>query len=189
MEEIFCYFLITTALFGVFVYLTYKAIRTRKRSFFWSSLSVFIAMCIVGTYSVFLFMEKSLNFVADQVKPRNGIEIYTSLFSKPIAPCVDIVQHHDQITPRVDCCIWLEFYTCPEELARISAQHPYRVSKVSTRDTSQNKPYGNERPIRWKPSMLGDSIWVYRKDDNANRVLFMLVSKDSTHVLYQDMAD
>lgn len=126
--------------------------------------------------------------VRRRMAPRTGQEIYVALFGQPATTCVRVLRQQDQVVPRLDCCIWLEFQTCPAELssiiARDSAYHavPY---------TAGNVPDYGPKPAWWTPEALGPHPLAYRKyrPGNPNRDQLLVFSADSTHAYYCDMAD
>lgn len=122
---------------------------------------------------------------------RSGYEIYTALFGIPAENCVDVINKMDQIVPRLDCCIWLEFKTCPKELKRIIALEAYQKRELLATDTTSYFPSYGPRPEWFKPNILDDSIIVMQKynPENPNRDQILIFSKDSTYAFYCDMAD
>lgn len=125
------------------------------------------------------------------VRPRSGIEIYSAIFGKPGNNCVIVINKMDHIVPRLDCCIWLEFRTCPAELKRIISQDSYKRLRHFSKDTGLYIPDYGARPEWWSPQGLGDSVTVMQKFgiDNPNRDKIFVFSEDSSHVYYCDMAD
>lgn len=174
--------------FLIFIILGVK--KKNKRSVF---ISIFFLLLTLITcfWVLYLFLTKSYNKVAEVFRPRSGIEIYSSQFGKPTENCVSVINKMDQIVPRLDCCIWLEFKTCPKELNRIILQEPYKMKKYLSLDTTLYIPNYSPKPLWWTPHILGDSIFVMRKynPENPNRDKVLIFSKDSSHVFYYDMAD
>jgi hypothetical protein len=126
------------------------------------------------------------------MRPRTGEEIYTALFGRARPGCVRIIHYQDQIVPRLDCCIWLEFSACPAEIRRIAA------NDTAFRAVSQTVPLAlpdtvnySPRPAWWRPGKLGRAALLRRKfqPDNPNRDQLLIFSPDSTHAYYCDMAD
>ena len=136
-------------------------------------------------------MTKTYHKVTNAFRPRSGIEIYTALFGQPNDNCVTVTNKKDQVVPRLDCCIWLEFTTCPTELKRVISQYPYKATKHLSADTSSYLPTYSPRPFWWTPQTLGDSITIMQdfNFDNPNRDKVLIFSRDSSHVYYCDMAD
>lgn len=135
---------------------------------------------------------KSYRHVAEAVRPRTGEEIYTALFGRARPRCLRVIHHQNQIVPRLDCCIWLEFTACPAEIKRILANDTaFRpVSQaVSTLlpDTANYSP----KPTWWRPGKLGRAALLRQKfqPSNANRDQLLIFSPDSTHAYYCDMTD
>ena len=111
--------------------------------------------------------DKSKN-LADMFKPRTGEEIYLALFGKPQHGCLKVINQQDQIIPKIDYAIWLEFETCAEELKRILSLHNFTTEKQATKGWNTEGPLAHEN---WfKPEALGDTVWVYKwqKDEYGN---------------------
>ena len=136
-------------------------------------------------------MSSSITGLLNAFKPRTGIEAYTALFGKPVEDCVAIENFRDQTVPRLDCCIWLEFKTCPKELSRIILTDSFIMSKHLSLDTNSYVPDYSPKPYWWKPNTLSDTVVVMRKFDfeNPNRDKILIFSNDSSNVFYCDMAD
>lgn len=187
---------ITGSLFIIFcAFLVYGLIR-KKRKAIYISIVALIVTFISGIWSVYLFTSKAYKKVSainidNPFKPRTGLEIYTALFGKPVENCIIVTNNYDQLVPRLDCCIWLEFKTCPNEIRRISALEPYERNDFPANDSDSYVPTYSPRPEWFKPHILGDSIIVLQKynTENPNRDQILIFSKDSTHAFYCDMAD
>lgn len=119
---------------------------------------------------------------------RSGKEIYSALFGSPVAGCIQIENYQDQLVPRLDCCIWLEFRTCPAEVKRILAANSYKAMPYDSVGYASN--YG-PKPTWWKPETLGCRAVAVRKQiaANPNRDQILVFAQDSTHAYYCDMAD
>lgn len=127
-----------------------------------------------------------------RVALRTGEQAYATLFGPPAAGCVAVQQLQDQLVPRLDCCIWLEFRACPGELARILARQPgYQpLTGAARAGVIDQSPY-LPAPGWWAPASLGARAVVLRKQlaNNPNRDQLLIFSPDSTHAYYCDMAD
>ena len=165
-------------------------IKKSKKNIFISFGFLCLTLCI-GTWVVYNFAIKSYNKIAKTFKPRSGIEIYSALFGKPEDNCVKVLNKTDQVVPRLDCCVWLEFTTCPTELNRVISQYNYKLTEYSSSDTSNYIPDYSPKPFWWTPYNLGDSVIVMRdfNFDNPNRDKILIFSKDSSRAFYCDMAD
>jgi hypothetical protein len=119
------------------------------------------------------------------------MEIYTTIFDRPARNCVEVLNRMDQMVPRLDCCIWLEFKTCPAELKRIIGKGNFSQRTSPASDSTIDIPPFQPAPSWWKPSILGDGLVQVadQTPDNPNRALILLFSKDSTHAFYCDMAE
>jgi hypothetical protein len=179
-----------------FVFLLFSGLRMRRKKFIYISLLLLLFTIGAGIWTGYLFASKAYTRIKNvkhqsPITERTGTEIYQALFGAPELNCVHILNKKDQMIPRLDCCIWLEFTTCPAELRRIIAQQPYKQSQISTADTLAYIPDYSPRPEWFNPALFGDSIiklQVYNPG-NPNRDRLLLFSKDSAHVFYCDMAD
>lgn len=136
-------------------------------------------------------LTQTVDAVKQKFEPRKGNEIYESLFGKPIDTCTKIINQKDQVFPRLDCCIWLEFKTCSKELNRLIKQQHFKTKKYSSTDTTSYIPDYSPKPLWWAPQVLGDTVIVSRdfSFDNPNRDRILIFAKDSSHAFYCDMAD
>jgi hypothetical protein len=188
--------LITLFLFILFLAFLLIGIKKQRMKLIYLSLLFFIFTIVTGFYSGYLLVSRAYQRVTDlkvenPFRGRSGNEIYIALFGNPLWDCVTVVNQKDQTVPRLDCCIWLEFKTCPEELQRIIALEPYTSTVFAASDTALYMPGYNPKPAWFRPVSLGDSILVLRKHstDNPNRDQLLFLSMDSTHVFYCDMSD
>lgn len=190
MKDIVIWLTVTGLLLLLFaVMLLIAIVRRSKRLAVWSVLPVFIAV-ITGGITIYKMINKSYYAIknAETVNPfkaRTGKEIYLAHFKKPVNDCVAVTNNKDQYIPGLDCCIWLEFSTCPQELERIIQQEKYELQKIKTAQVDISGD--SEKPGWWKPAQLGDSILFFRHDDAGRRLQQLLCSTDSTKVLYCDM--
>ena len=187
---------LTGILFLTFLFLLFIGLRKRRRKPVYVSLLLLLLSLGAGAWTGYLFASKAYNKIKNvkldnPFNPRTGSEIYVALFGAPQQNCVQVINKRDQVVPRLDCCIWLEFSTCPYELKRIIAQESYKSSVIAVSDTAAYIPDYSPRPEWFKPAEFGDSIIMLRhyNPDNPNRDQILLFSKDSTHAFYCDMAD
>jgi hypothetical protein len=139
----------------------------KRRKFIVLSLVFFVACTIFGSLAAFNGITKAYKKVSRNIsenfRQRTGTEIHTAVCGNPIDTCVIVDEKMDQVVPRLDCCIWLKFSTCPEEMKRISRQFPTPSKYFLSRD-SFNVSY-SPRPDWWLPRELGDSIQVLQNFD------------------------
>jgi len=187
---------ITGLLFVAFLYLLLAGLRKNRKKLIYNSFFFLLLTLGTGVYTGYIIASKAYDRVKNvklnnPFKARTGNEIYTALFGSPEQNCVDVINKMDQTIPRLDCCIWLEFKTCPSELKRIIALQPYKRILFAGGDTTGYIPNYSPRPDWFKPAVLGDSMVVLQNynPDNPNRDQILLFSKDSTHAFYCDMAD
>ncbi len=152
------------------------------------------SLFLLGVYAASKAASKVTQTVAvvkQNFKPRTGNEIYFALFGKPVDKCLRVINKKDQVVPRLDCCIWLEFETCQKELNRIIGQQRYKTTKYISSDTLSYVPTYSPKPLWWTPRLLGDSVIVMQdfNFDNPNRDKILIFTNDSSHAYYCDMAD
>lgn len=191
MKELLQWIFFTGFLFLAFIFFIIKGVKNKnKRNIIISFVFLFLTF-VTCFWTIYLVGLKSYHKVTEVFKPRSGIEIYIALFHKPVGNCLTVINKQDQIVPKLDCCIWLEFQTCPNELSRIISEESYKTSKYLSKDTSSYDLLYGPKPGWWKPYLLGDSIIVMQNDntDNPNRERTLIFSKDSLHAFYCDMAD
>ena len=143
---------------------------------------------IKAAHKVYTAGAKAVAEVPTRLAHRSGEEIYSALFDSPVAGCLHMENYQDQLVPRLDCCIWLEFKTCPAELKRIIAASNYKTMPYdSVRYASNYSP----KPMWWKPETLGSKAVAVRRHPaaNSNRDQILVFAQDSTHAYYCDMAD
>jgi hypothetical protein len=188
MREIVGYLLISGALLAGFAGLLVAAIRKKPRR----QLGTYAAVCLLlvagaAARAAYLFARKSYAHLAALGRPRTGPEIYAALFGPP-ATCLQVIRQQDQVVPKIDYAIWLEFETCPTELRRILGQHKFVATREATSGWNTSGPQAGNN---WfKPEALGDSVLVfrYRKDDYGNgQTIFAAL--DSTRAYCMDVQD
>lgn len=190
MKEIVIWLLVTAILVVLFLIMMGVAIvKKNKRLAVLSIVPVVVAMISAGV-ALFKIMNKGYKR-AKQItwenpfKERTGGEIYTALFEQSPNNCVTVQNKKDQYVPGLDCCIWLEFSTCPAELKRILQQEDYTMKIQNS--AAINISGDNEKPAWWKPEQLGDTVLFFSCDIEGKRLQQLISSKDSTKVFYCDM--
>jgi hypothetical protein len=198
------FFLLTVVLLLLFVVLLFIGIVKKRRKPVYISLVFFLLAIPAGLYTSFLFAQKAYEKIKtvkiENPLRRSGMEIYTALLGKPETNCVTVINSLDQYIPRIDCCIWLEFTTCPSELARIIAKQKLKPIRSETRNpgdssvaivTEDEMPDYSPRPKWFEPKNLGIGYKMVRKNnpDDPNHDLILYFSKDSTRAYYCDMAE
>lgn len=198
------FLLLTIGFFLLFVVLLFVGISQKKRKPVYIGLIFFLLAIPAGLYTSFLFAQKAYEKIKaakiENPLKRTGMEIYTALLDKPTPNCVTVVNSQDAYIPKIDCCIWLEFITCPEELARIIAKKELKPIESEThfnKDSSIAEITGNSipdyspKPQWFAPENLGAGYKRARRynPDDPNHDLILYFSKDSTHAYYCDMAE
>jgi hypothetical protein len=193
MKSLIPWIVISGLLFTAFVIALYFSIKKKIRSNIFLCILTFILFISIAIYTAVLIGHKSYRFVNQNIhnpfSDRKGIDIYVALFGRPTENCVFVTNKTDQIIPRLDCCIWLEFITCPKELNRILLFGDYK--NVEFTNNNIFVPDYSPRPEWFKPQLLGDTIVELEifKPDNPNRHQLIYFNRDSTHAFYCDMAD
>lgn len=177
-------FVITLVLFSAFLILLITGIIKQNRKLIYSSL-IALGLSIVCGICVGVIVAKTVYTAVktgENPLKRSGMEIYTALFDDPETSCVKVLNSQDQYVPRVDCCIWLEFTTCPNELNRIITANKLKPNEEDIPD--------HDSPDWFRKQNL-DGYAIRRKfsysDPNHDVILWF--SKDSTHAFYCDMAE
>ncbi|MBL7770715.1 MAG: hypothetical protein JNK20_17180 [Flavipsychrobacter sp.] len=181
--------LITIGLFLGFVCLLAISIYQKKKSLALVSLIPLALSIITGSISLYHILSKTYHKVAGKVEkaiePRPGDAIYTDLFGNTNQSCLQVINSKDRVVPLVDCCIWLEFTTCPQEAARIIAQHPYQFTKLNKEGIQFAEPAVNEKPSWFVTAALGDSALAFKfTDPKAKSEQLLFLSTDSTRAYY-----
>jgi hypothetical protein len=189
MKEILLLIVITGIFFLCFLtLLIFGIIRKKKQTIYLSVFILLLSLCLSG-WTVYKFLVKSYDKVSDIIKPRTGIEIYSALFGKPDPNCVKVLNYQDQIIPRMDFAIILQFETCPMEFKRILSRREFRLEKLPTKDSFEDIPLGVR--LDWfRPKTLGDTILVFeRASEDGRNIQTFWASLDSTTVFCRDIAD
>ena len=150
---------------------------------------MFIAFIGLASWTAFRFVNKTYHKVTETLRPRNGDEIYDALFDKRITECIKVISFQDQVVPKIDYAIWLEFETCPKELNRILSRHEFRAEKLPTEKCDGKVPYG-ETLYWFNPTKLGDTVMVYEYSTNDSKnIQTIWTNLDSTKVFVRDIFD
>lgn len=143
----------------------------------------------LATWTGYRIISKSVNKLTQTLKPRTGEEIYEALFGQDESRCVKVTDFQDQIIPKIDYAIWLQFQTCPTELKRILSRHTFSFAKLEAGSWVESIPHGET--IDWvNPNLMGDTILVfeYSSDDSRN-IQTIWTNRDSTIALCRDIFD
>lgn len=189
MKEIILLTIITGLVFLIFVLTLTFGIINKSNKLKQISVLVFIVFACLTGWTSFKFITKSYNKIARVFGPRTGDEIYDVLFDKRQTHCVKVLNHKDQVVPKLDIAIWLHFETCPEELKRILSRYNFTAAKVATGNWDGKIPHGEV--LGWfNPKTLGDTIMVYEYTSSDYRnIQTIWVSLDSTKAFCRDIFD
>lgn len=171
-------------IFGVSLILGIKVRNKFLKIFSFISLAGFLSLF---TYSIYLFVNKTIDKVQNSFQERSGYKIYEAIFDKKENNCVKVIHYQDQIVPKIDVGIWLHFKTCPTEVKRILQKHKFSRGIEITE--KYNIPAADN--IYWfKPEELGDTIIVYEySSENAKNIQTLWIKMDSTEVFCRDLLD
>jgi len=136
-------------------------------------------------------------FSSCSLPSRTGQKIYSDFFGSPNANCVQVLHFRDA-RALDDCCVWLHFKACPQEVIRILSQHPYDAGVLSKKlidlefpDTTviDESLISTAPPRWWSIKKLGNSClrFEYRLPDK-DYIQVAYISTDSTEVYYRDMS-
>jgi hypothetical protein len=188
MKELLVIAEVAGLLFTLFVGALAWGVLRKAKKIKYLAFALFIAFLGSVAWAGFRLAAKSYHKLAALGKPRTGDEIYRALFGQRQAACVQVINYQDQVVPKIDYAIWLQFKTCPQELARITKLHRFRVQKQATAGWTVECPVANKN---WfKPEALGDSVlvFIYKRDKyGSGQTLY--ASADSTRVFCIDFAE
>lgn len=160
MKEILLLIILTGVSFIVFlITLIIGIVKGNNKAFIICGIS-FIAMIVAAVFAITTTVSKSIHKIKEVTEPRTGMEIYTALFDKPKDSCVEIIDYQDQVVPRIDYAITLHFYTCTNEIKRITSLKNYTVTRAATDEFVLDTTTANN--TWFKPNLLGDSLIVYK---------------------------
>ena len=197
MTDILFWIFLSGLLLVAFLIILVIGLIKRKRKAILSSLFILIAFLCCAAITAYKVVAKSYNKAKtiDLVKSkttetnaRSGENIYGSLFGKSSINCLDVTNHQDHSVPFLDCCIWLELKTCPDEMQRLLKQERFELSKADKLLLDLKMPNSGERPKWWNPMSLGDTVLVYEyHHSDADRKQVFFLSTDSSRAFYYDM--
>lgn len=189
MSQIIIQIIITGTIFLLGISVLIFGFIKNKRELRRLSLIIFFGCFIMAVWTSYTVITKSYKKFIDTLKPRTGDEIYDGLFGKREHDCVKVLNKQDQVIPKIDYAIWLEFTTCPEELNRILSKYNFTSEKLVTMESQNEIPDGEI--LDWfRPATLGDTLIVYEYVSSDNRnVQTIWVNTDSSRVFVRDILD
>lgn len=181
--------ILTAGLFAGFILLLVISIYKKNKSLVLLSLVPLGLSFITGSISIYHILTRTYHKVASQVdkaiEPRSPETMYTAQFGNSNQSCLQVLNAKDRVIPLVDCCIWLEFTTCPQEAARIIAQHPYQSTLLNREAIQFTEPSLEGKPSWFVPAALGDSVLAFKfNDPKAKSEELLFLSIDSTRGYY-----
>lgn len=138
----------------------------------------FASSLMLGTYSVYSFVNEIDTLLPEPPGLRSGEEIYEYYFGKPRYSCLRMIDHTDlQASAKGD---WLYFKTCPEEFERIARQYRFSVAI----DTNSNEWFDKPVPGNdwFKPDKLGEGRQKFSFPSQPDPRLIIYTNSDSTEV-------
>lgn len=136
-------------------------------------------------------------FSSCSLPSRTGQKIYSDFFGSLNENCVQVLHFRDT-RALDDCCVWLHFRSCPQEITRILSQHHYEVKMLNKKSIEREFPdtssideslISTAPPRWWSIKKLGDSClkYEYRQPDK-DYIQLAYISIDSTEVYYHDIS-
>jgi hypothetical protein len=164
------------------LFLLLAVIKKNKKYLLIAMLTFTLSMGLAA-FSVYKITALSYHKFTNFFKPRTGDEIYIALFGKPTSACVRVINFQDQIIPKMDYKITLECNTCPIEMRRILALHPFEFEKKLTVVDYEPISFFNKKNI-------GDTMLVFTfKLDEYGNGQTIYTSSDSTKMYCEDVWD
>ena len=102
-------------------------------------------------------------------------------------PGSKVLNGKDKLFSRNDSCVWLEFEVSPTELSYLLKRDRFHKIDMDTLSCSvEEYPLFGEKPVWFKQRKEVQPYTIYEADVMMQRLgsQWMIVSKDSTHVLY-----
>ncbi len=187
MKELIISTVISGLFFLLFVATLILGFTKKNKKLKLTSLFLFFSLLGLTAWTGLCFVSKTYSKIKETLKPRTGNEIYDALFEKRHTNCINILNYQDQVIPKIDYAIWLQFETCPKELKRILSLHDFKTEIVSTAKWNKLEPLDN---LNWfKPETLGDSILFCIYQDDYGNGQYIYCSLDSTQVFVKDILD
>lgn len=179
--------LISAALFLCFLILIGFSISKKRKSLILLSLIPLGLSVIAGCVALWFMLSAGYRILSGKVdtvlKDRPGKELYSDRFGNSYNNCVSVINALDRKIPVVDCCTWLEFSTCGEEVRRILSQQDYQVSTITKEISPLTEPPAANKPAWFSPASLGDTILVYQLSAEKSQQRLYL-SADSSRAFY-----
>lgn len=175
--------------FAAFIALVFFGIIRKNKNLIYGSIIVFFVFVGFAGWAGYTFLSKSYNKVAEMLRPRTGPEIYKALFGEPLVDCVKVIHYQDQVIPRMDYAIALEFQVCKKEFERLLSLQDYQMEKLATKGWSGEIPLGVDLSEWFQPKTLGDTILVFEHSSNDKQTIQTFwTSGDSSRVFCRSKA-
>src|SRR5687768_10299553 len=109
---------------GIYAFIGF--LRSRQKTYLWIFVFGGMFSLFTGIYLAYWVFKKTYQKAQSVTvfKQRTGIEMYKALLGAPVCE-LQVLNQKDQMLPRIDCCIWLEFSTCSAEIKRVISLQPY----------------------------------------------------------------
>lgn len=138
----------------------------------------FASSLILGSYSIYAFVNGANELMSDTDQQKSGEEIYEYYYGKPRYNCLKMIDHADYQTSARGA--WLHFKTCTEEFTRIIRQYRFTVAI----DTNTNEWTSAPLPVNdwFKPEDLGEDRLKFSFPAEPKPRLLIYTNSDSTEV-------
>jgi len=176
MQSIVFWVVLSGAVFIAALLFFFRAITKKSMQNIYFSIALVLIAGVMGIRAGWLFVQKSYHVVVKTAGKRMPQEVYNDMFGNASAGCTQAINAAEPVVPRIDCCTYLEFKTCPEELKRIIAQNRYQPAAA-------DMPPGTP-PVWWVPSTLGSNPISLSCTPDEDSYQLLIFSADSTHAFY-----
>lgn len=163
----------------------------RKRNMRTGATALLLLFTLITStgWTAFLIIERSYHKVTEILGPRTGMEVYDALFGKSGNACIKILDHQDQVVPKIDPAIWLRLVSCPAEMERVLSLETYTtVRTASSRWDAMS--LGGGKSERFDPTTLGDTVLVHACcNDDLRNSRTIWTDLELTEVFVRDVLD
>lgn len=157
---------------------------------------IFLSMFVlagIGVVSFTFYVFEKQKWLLDmevldgtKIQGRSPERLFTYYIDE-FKPGSKVLNGKDKLFSRNDSCVWLEFEVSPSELAYLLKRDRFKTIDLDTlTSTVEDYPVLGEKPDWFKQRKEGQPYTIYEADVLMHRLgsKWMIVSKDSTHVLY-----
>lgn len=180
----------SAAFFVFFILLFVSIFKENKKIGAFAALMFVLSMVLAGV-SFFKIIYKTKEIVKNFGTKRTDIEVYSSFFGKPTSDCVTVNHFFDPVVPIMDNQLWLDFDTCPAEVAHIMELKRFEkmpLQSLPFDGTANNDSTKTDWATKKYMSDL-TQFYTYKdeRDHEGEDYKHQLwISKDSTHAFFMD---